>query len=194
MTADPDQIRQEIEATRGDLSDNVNALTDSVRPGNVARRQVDKVKDGASDLKDRVMGVAEDATASVGHAAGDVKDTAGSAPSAVRRRTRGNPVAAGLVAFGLGWVVASLIPASSAEQQAASALKDKAQPLTDEMTQAAKQVAGNLQEPVQEAVSQVKETASQAASTVKDEATSTAQSVSSSAQSAATGVKNHATN
>ena len=32
MTADPDQIRQEIEATRGDLSDNVNALADSVRP------------------------------------------------------------------------------------------------------------------------------------------------------------------
>ena len=62
MTADPDQIRQEIEATRGDLSDNVNALADSVRPGNVARRQVDKVMDGASDLKDRVMGAAEDAT------------------------------------------------------------------------------------------------------------------------------------
>ena len=59
--ADPDQIRQEIEATRADLSDNVNALADSVRPGNVVRRQVDKIKDGASDhLKDRVMGAAED--------------------------------------------------------------------------------------------------------------------------------------
>ena len=193
MTADPDQIRHEIEATRGDLSDNVNALADSVRPGNVARRQVDKVKDGASDLKDRVMGMAEDATASVSHAAEGAKDTAGSAPSAVRGRTRGNPVAAGLVAFGLGWIVASLIPASSAEQQAATALKDKAQPLTDEMTQAAKQVAGNLQEPVQEAISQVKESAAQSASTVKDEATSTAQSVSSSAQSATDEVKNNAT-
>ena len=138
------------------------------------------------------MGVAEDATASVGHAAGDVKDSAGSAPSAVRRRTRGNPVAAGLVAFGLGWLVASLIPASSREQQAAAAPKD-AQPLTDEVTQAAKQVAGNLQEPAQEAVSQVKESASQSASTVKDEATSNAQSVSSSAQSAADEVKDHAT-
>ena len=189
MTADPDQIRQEIEATRGDLSDNVNALADSVRPGNVARRQVDKVMDGASDLKDRVMGAAEDATESVGHAAGDVNDAAGSAPSAVRRRTRGNPLAAGLVAFGIGWLVASLIPASSAEQQAATALKDKAQPLTDEMTNAAKQVAGNLQEPVQDAVAQIKETAGQAATNVKDEATSSAQSVSSSAQSAADEVK-----
>ena len=219
MTADPDQIRQEIEATRGDLSDNVNALADSVRPGNVARRQVDKVMDGASDLKDRVMGVAEDATESVGHAAGDVKDAAGSAPSAVRRRTRGNPVAAGLVAFGIGWLVASLIPASSAEQQAATALKDKAQPLTDEVTNAAKQVAGQgavacsggahrpgerearrvraaheatragLHRHEQAAVVQVKETAGQAAANVKDEATSSAQSVSSSAQSAADEVK-----
>jgi Protein of unknown function (DUF3618) len=193
MTTDPDQIRQEIEATRSDLSDNVNALADSVRPGNVARRQVDKVKDGAADLKDRVMGVAEDATTSVGHAAGDVKGTAGSAPAAVRRRTRGNPVAAGLVAFGIGWLVASLIPASSAEQRAATALKDKAQPLTDEVTNAAKQVAGNLQEPAREAVAQVKESAVQSATTVKDEAASSAQSVSSSAQSAADEVKTRTT-
>ncbi len=193
MTTDPDQIRHEIEATRSDLSDNVNALADSVRPGNVARRQVDKVMDGAVDLKERVMGVAEDATASVGNAAGDVKDTAGSAPSAVRRRTRGNPVAAGLVAFGIGWLVASLIPASSAEQRAATALKDKAQPLTDEVTNAAKQVAGNLQEPAREAVAQVKESAVQSATTVKDEAASSAQSVSSSAQSAADEVKTRTT-
>ncbi|HEY8306277.1 MAG TPA: DUF3618 domain-containing protein [Lapillicoccus sp.] len=182
MSADPDQIRQEIEATRGDLSDNVNALADSVRPGNVARRQVDKVMDGAADLKDRVMGAAGDATDSVGHAGG-------SAPSAVRRRTRGNPVAAGLVAFGVGWLVASLIPASEVEQQAATALKEKAQPLTDEVTNAAKQVAGNLQEPAQAAVAQVKESAAQSATTVKDEASSSAQSVSSSAQSATDEVK-----
>ena len=121
---DPDQIRREIEATRGDLSANVNALAESVKPGNVARRQVDKVIGGAADLKDKVMGAADDATSStgstVGNAAGSVKDAAGAAPTAVRRGTRGNPVATGLIAFGLGWLVASLIPASSAGQQAAT--------------------------------------------------------------------------
>ena len=141
MTADPDQIRQEIDATREDLSDNVNALADSIKPGNVARRQVDKVKDGASNLKDRVMGAAEDSTAvSVGQ-----RPQTSRTPRVPHRRQF---VAARVVTPSLldswpsvGWLVASLIPASSAEQQAAAALKDKAQPLTDEVTQAAKDVA-----------------------------------------------------
>ena len=193
---DPDQIRREIEATRADLSHNVNALSESVKPGNVARRQVDKVMGGAADLKDKVMGVADDATSSTGHAVGDaagsVKDAAGAAPSALRSRTRGNPVAAGLVAFGVGWLVASLIPASSAEQQAATALKEKAQPLTDEVTQAAKDVASNLQQPLQEAAAEVKSTATDATTTVKDEASTTAQNVTGTAHEAVGTVKDQA--
>ncbi len=183
---DPDQIRREIEATRADLSQNVNALTDSVKPGNVARRQVDKVMGGAADFRDKVMGGADDASSATGNAVG-------AAPTAVRRGTRGNPVAAGLIAFGAGWLVASLIPASSAEQQAATALKDKAQPLTEGVTQAAKEVASNLQEPLQQAAAEVKSTATDATATVKDQASSSAQDVSSSAQDAAGQVKDQAT-
>ncbi len=183
---DPDQIRREIEATRADLSDNVNALTDSVKPSNVARRQVDKVMGGAANLKDKVMGGADDASSATGSAVA-------AAPTAVRRGTRGNPVAAGLIAFGAGWLVASLIPASSAEQQAATALKDKAQPLTEGVTQAAKDVAANLQEPLQQAAAEVTATATDAAATVKDQASSSAQDVSSSAQDAAGQVKDQAT-
>ena len=194
---DPDQIRREIEATRADLSNNVNALSESVKPGNVARRQVDKVVGGAAGLKDRVMGAADDASSSaggaVGDAAGSVKDAASSAPSALQSRTRGNPVAAGVVAFGLGWLVSSLIPASDAEQKAATALKERAQPLTEGVTQAAKDVAGQLQEPLQQAAAEVKSTATDAASTVKDEATSGAQDVSGSAKGAVGEVKDQAT-
>lgn len=194
---DPDQIRREIEATRADLSNNVNALSESVKPGNVARRQVDKVMGSASDLKDRVMGSADDASSSagsaIGDAAGSVKDAAGNAPSALTSRTRGNPVAAGLIAFGVGWLVASLIPASAAEQQAATALKERAQPLTEGVTQAAKDVAGQLQEPLQQAAAEVKSTATDAAATVKDEATSGAQDVSGSAKDAVGEVKEQAT-
>lgn len=194
---DPDQIRREIEATRADLSNNVNALSESVKPGNVARRQVDKVVGGAAGLKDRVMGAADDASSSaggaVGDAAGSVKDAASSAPSALKSRTRGNPVAAGVVAFGLGWLISSLIPASDSEQKAATALKERAQPLTEGVTQAAKDVAGQLQEPLQQAAAEVKSTATDAASTVKDEATSGAQDVSGSAKGAVGEVKDQAT-
>ena len=44
---DPDEIRADIERTRAALSNDVDELADAVRPQNVARRQVDKVKDAA---------------------------------------------------------------------------------------------------------------------------------------------------
>ncbi len=70
----------EIEQTRSDLSRNVNALGEAVSPGNVARRQVGKVGSAASDLKDRVMGTADDAgsavSGSVSGAAGSISDAA----------------------------------------------------------------------------------------------------------------------
>jgi len=128
MSNDPDQIRSEIAATRGELSSNVNALTESVKPGNVARRQADKVTGAVSGLKDRVMGASDDAMSSTGDSLGSAKDAASAVPAKARSGTRGNPVAAGLIAFGAGWLLGSLLPASSAEQQAAGTLKDKAQP------------------------------------------------------------------
>lgn len=56
MSNDPEQIRAEIAATRGELSSNVNALTESVKPGNAARRQADRVTGAVAGLKDCVMG------------------------------------------------------------------------------------------------------------------------------------------
>ncbi len=105
-------------------------------------------------------------------------------PAPVRQQAQGNPLAAGLVAFGAGLVVAALIPASEKEQQAAVAVKDKAQPLQQQVTDVAKDTAGNLKEPARQAVLAVKDTATDAASTVKDEGTSAAQDVQSQAQDA----------
>ena len=57
---DPDEIRADIERTRGTLSNDVDDLAESVKPKSVARRQVDKVKDAVGSVKDRVMGSDED--------------------------------------------------------------------------------------------------------------------------------------
>ena len=189
MSSNPDQIRHEIEETRAELSGDVNALADSVRPSAVAQRQVDKVKSGVASVKDSIMGTADDATSSVSGAAGSVSDKASDAKSAVRRQARGNPLAAGLVAFAAGWLVSSVLPASQAERQGAAALKEKAQPLTENVTSAAKEVAENLKEPARDAVEQVKSSAADSAATVKDEAKSTASDVKDSSQQAATEVR-----
>jgi len=182
MSNDPDQIRREIERTRSELSDNVNALGDKVNPGSIAKRQVGKVRGAATSVKDAVMGSASDAADSAGSVAGSVGDAVSDAPSAVARKAQGSPIAAGLIAFGAGLLVSSLLPASRVEQQAAENIKDTAQPMVDDLTDTAKEIAGNLKEPAQHAVDEVKSTATDAAATVKDDATSAVDDVKTQAQ------------
>jgi len=84
-------------------------------------------------------------------------------------KTQGNPLAAGLIAFGAGLLVSSLIPPSAKEREAAEALKSAAEPVTTEITEAAKDMAQGLKEPAQEAMDNVKATAADAADHVKGE-------------------------
>jgi gas vesicle protein len=182
MSNDPEQIRREIERTRTELSDNVNALGDKVNPGSIAKRQVGRVRGAATSVKDAVMGGTSDAADTGQQVATTMGDAVSNAPNAVARKAQGSPIAAGLIAFGAGLLVSSLLPASRVEQQAAEKVKDTAQPMVDDLTDTAKEVAGNLKEPAQQAMEEVKATATDAAATVKDEATSAADDVKSQAQ------------
>jgi len=177
MTTNPDEIRAEIERTRANLSYDVDALTEEANPKTIAKRQVDKVKDGAVGVKDKIMGSASDLGSSAGDSASSVGDAVSSAPGAVKQQTQGNPLAAGLVAFGAGLLVASLIPASQKEQEVAATVKDHAEPLKQQVTEIAKDAASNLKEPAQDAAASVKATATDAAQTVKDEGASAASDV-----------------
>lgn len=200
-SGDPDEIRAQIEATRVNLSQDVNALTDRAKPGNVARRQVGRVRGAAGGLKDKVMGGMPSAGGSSGSAsslssvrdsvrdsvqgsASGLSDMASSAPSQVRAQAQGNPLAVGLVAFGVGWLVSSLLPASQVEQQAAQKVKDNAAPVTDAISGAAKDAAQNLKQPAQEAVQSLTQTATDAAETVRGEGQSAATDVRDQAQEA----------
>jgi gas vesicle protein len=184
MSENPDAIRSDIEATRARLGTDVDAVADKVTPSNIVRRQRDhvttRVKDAVFGVKEKVMGVADDATArmhmgtsstgdAVGSALGDARATIGEAPQQVMSKTQGNPLAAGLIAFGAGVLLSSLIPPSEKEREAADSLKTAAQPLATELTEAAKDMAQGLKEPAQEAMENVKATATDAAEHVKEE-------------------------
>ena len=178
---DPDAIRRSIERTRSELSRDVNALGEAVTPGHMARRGAENVKGKAVGLKDRIMGTASDVAHSTSDRASDVASnvggTAQDATHAVRRQTTGTPIAAGLVAMGVGWLVGSLLPASAKEQELAEAVKDKAAPVMDEARSVAKESAEHLKEPAREAVESVKQEASSAAQNVKEEGLRAAQDV-----------------
>jgi ABC-type transporter Mla subunit MlaD len=195
VVADPDQIRRRIERTRDALSANVNALTEKVTPSRAMARQVDRTRHTMTNVKDKIMGTAEDAASTAADTASTIGETASSvasttadqvssmassavdavtsAPQAVRRRAQGNPLAAGLIAFGGGWLAASLIQSSRKERELAAQAKDRLadqlEPLAKQAKEIASDVTDTLREPVQQAVESVKSTASDAAASVAEE-------------------------
>jgi hypothetical protein len=198
---DPDEIRADIERTRATLSNDVDDLAESVKPQSVARRQVDKVKDAVGNVKDRVMGsdvegyssstvgdkasAAKDVVADKAYAAKDtVSDKAYQAgeavretPTTVKRKTQGNPLAAGVIAFGLGMLVSSLIPSSEKERQAVSQLQENLEPVKQKATEVARDMGESLRPAAQEAAESVKGTAQESVESLKQEGQSAAQDV-----------------
>jgi uncharacterized protein YjbJ (UPF0337 family) len=177
---EPDRIRREIEGTQRNLSTDVNALTEKVSPGRIVERRVGRVRTAFGNAKDRVMGAADHHASAAGDKAGSVASTAqdkvrsvSDAPQQIRRGTQGNPLAAGLIAFGAGWLVSSLLPASEPERKLAGQATDLAREQLAPVAQhAAEELRDNLREPAQQAVASVKSEAADSASTVKEEARS----------------------
>ena len=217
---DPDEIRADIERTRAALSNDVDELAETVKPRNVAQRQVDKVKEAASNVKERVMGSdddysdsaavgtigdradpARDAVEDRAYAAGDtvtdkayaaedtVSDKASEArevvrqtPRTVKRKTRGNPLAAGVIAFGIGMLVSSLIPSTEKEREAASQLQENLEPVKERASAVAQDLGQSLRPAVQDAAESVKTTAQEGVERVRQEGQSAAQDVKDQAQ------------
>jgi hypothetical protein len=214
MTSEPDQIRGEIQQTQQELSADVGALTEKLSPPRMVQRRARRTRAAMTNMKDKIMGstashtsgsrdtmspaasgvggkvssTASAATDKVASAASSAADAAGSAPEMARRRTGGNPLAAGLIAFGAGWLVSSLLPATAPEQQVATQVKDlateKGRPAARQLGEAARQAQEELREPVRQSAESVKETAADAASTVAGEARSAAGDVTGRAQQA----------
>lgn len=187
MSTDPDQIRQEIARTREGLSDDVDALAYKASPRRMVEERKRRVRHGLRRMTDKVMGTASHAgdmggaaasaaSDRVSAAASAVGDAATAAPAQLRRHAEGNPIAAGLIAFGAGWLVSSLLPASRREQEAAgrvkAAVQDHAGTIKDEVGGVAGDLRDNLREPAQEAARSVTSSAGDAVQAVKDEARS----------------------
>jgi hypothetical protein len=140
----------------------------------------------ASAARDTAASAASSAADTAASAASSAADTVRSTPDTIRRRTTGNPLAAGLVAFGAGWLLSSLLPASEPEQQVATQVKDFAteqgRPVAQQLGQAGQEAAQELKESAQQRAESVKQTAADAASTVKGETQSAAADVKDQAQ------------
>jgi hypothetical protein len=203
----PEEIRREIEATRTNLGQTLEDIEDKVSPSRIKERRVEAVRNRWQRVRNSVMGSAEnargsasstwedtrgsasstwdDTTSRVSDRASEVGDTLRSAPDQAMERTRGNPLAAGLIAFGGGLLAASLLPATPREQQAAQALRDRVEePVRNELSSVGQQARESLQGTAQEAMEEIKGTAQEAAERTRSEAQGSAQSVRSEAERA----------
>jgi hypothetical protein len=135
MGQDPDAIRAQIEDTRGQMGDTIEAIgykTD--------------VKSRARDKVNRVMGKANDATPS----GGDVKQGAQKAASVAQE----NPLGLAIGAIAAGFIAGMVIPSTSVEDEklgpVADSVKEKAMETGQEALQHGKQVAQDVAQNAQE--------------------------------------------
>jgi hypothetical protein len=182
------ELRQDIERIRDDLDETLDALGERVSPRQIARRRKDAARARVTRVRTAVMGSAQDtgsaAAGKARHAKDTVQESASGAadkvreaPEMIQQQAQGNPLAAGLVVFGAGMLLATLFPPTEAEQRAASAVQERAEPLKDQALEVGREMKDHLQQSAQESAQQVKETAADAAQEIKDQAQSSAETV-----------------
>ena len=181
MVEEPDRMRRDIEATRASLTRDVDLLAEKTSPRQVARRRWtavrEKVMGSTEQGRHAVSDTTSAAASTVQDKAHEAADAVRSAPQAVATQTQGNPLAAGIIAFGVGMLAATLMPVTDAERRAGQQLKQNAGDLTDRVRDFAGEMKHDLSDSAQQAAGQVRDVAQDAARTTAEQARSGAQDV-----------------
>lgn len=204
MAEEPDRLRADIEGTRAALTRDVDLLAEKTNPKQVARRRWTAVKERVmgttdeaahgvhsagsriGDAASSVGGAASSAASSVGSAASSAASSVGDAassaagavrgaPQTVKAKAQGNPIAAGIIAFGVGMLAATLLPETEAERRGAQQLRDRGGDLLEGAKDVAREVKDDLADSARQAAGEVKETARDAARQTGDQARTSAQ-------------------
>ncbi|MGH9124995.1 MAG: DUF3618 domain-containing protein [Acidimicrobiales bacterium] len=189
-------------------SDKVEEVKERVSPVRVARRQGEKLKSGFRDfmgsdgshgsadpapgggvpVTERASDVAARARDAATNAAGSLTDI----PRAARRNAESKPLAAGLLSFATGFLMASVLPPTDAERQLTERVKESLRPVEEEAKERGKMVANELAQSARQNVEAVKQSATGAAQRVKSEVQDHAGDLRDEAQSAVEAVKGEA--
>jgi uncharacterized protein YjbJ (UPF0337 family) len=168
-----DELKVDIERRRENLSGTVDAIEDRVLPGRIIERRRQAVRNRLSSARDRMMGTRDQVTGTISDAAGQaasrVPDVT-EVPVRVADQTRGAPLIAGSVAFGLGALIAMLLPETETEHHVAEKVQPQLAAATDAAKDVGRQALETAQEVSQGAVEELKESAAERVAEVKDQA------------------------
>jgi len=96
--ADADQIRMQIEQTRDDMSETIDAIQERLSPRNLVEQAKDTVREAT-------VGKVKDMANSVSETAADVADTTRHAAGDMAERVRANPWPAAVLGLGAAWLL-----------------------------------------------------------------------------------------
>lgn len=154
-----DELQRRVERRRDDVGRDLEVIGDRVSPGRIVERSSGRARRRMGRVRDTVMG-----------SGGDARSRLGEAEQHVEERVEGNPLGAGVVAFGIGFLLGSVLPGSRQEErlvgQVEPVLTEVASTAADEARHAAEELAPTAKE---EAAA-LRDEAADAARTVKDRA------------------------
>ena len=182
---DPEAIRRDIDSTRAELSSTIDQIEDRVSPSRMASRSGQRMRSRWQRTREAVMGSAQEGRQRMSQTTEAGGQRLDQAEEAVERNVRGNPLAAGLIAFGAGALAASLLPSSRSEQRLAHSVREQAEPVVPKLR-------GELQSTGREVGQQLSEEARQAAQETAESAKWAAQSTADNAKEAAQATGEHA--
>jgi len=157
---DPDRIRREIEQTRAEMGETVDALSYKTDVKARAKDSIRDKKESVMSVKDRVVGATPDSD--------EVKQKAGRAKSVAEE----NPLGLAVGALAAGFLAGMLFPSTRVEDEKLGRISDdvidRAKETGQEALERGKQVA-------QEAAQSAQETVKESGAEHADELKSTAQ-------------------
>ena len=98
---DTAEIRANIEHTRAEMSETINALQDRLSPTNIKEQAKEQVREQFYEAKEMVRDATIGRVENMMHSAGD---TVNDARNTMMETIRQNPIPAALVGIGLGWL------------------------------------------------------------------------------------------
>ena len=174
MAQTTEDLRSQITEQRESLGRDLEAIGDRVSPSRIAQRRKAAVRERWDSTKQRVMGTAGDTADKASSMASGIGDTVGSLPRNATNVAQGNPLAVGLVAFGAGLVLATLLPETHSEQQLAEKMQPMVETAASEMGTVAQDVVDEMKPKAQDALEQVKDSAQESMTHVRDHASDAA--------------------
>ena len=170
-SAESSRVRNEIDDTREHLGATVEAIGDRVLPGRIIERRKETTARSLRGLRDRIMGTAHDTREQLADSAGSTVDHLRDAPESLAQHTEGSPLAAGGVAFAIGFLAAAVWKPTQPERHAVEKVADAAPDLTEDDAQLGRNVAGTVKEQAVGAAEELKSSVAEAATAVKETAT-----------------------